>query len=60
MMELRRLPQRFIDGDVVDAGYAEARSYPVPHQSSDHGLSAGHLADLGRGIWGNGHAWRKA
>src|SRR6202161_2746975 len=59
VMKFRRLTQHFIEWNVVNAGNAEARGNALPQQSSDYGLSASHVADLGRGMRSNGHAGAK-
>jgi hypothetical protein len=58
MVEFRRLAERFIERNVVNAGNTKARGNTVAQQRSHHSLCAGHLADLGRGMRGNGHAQR--
>ncbi len=57
MVKFRRLAQRFIDRNVVNAGNAKASGDAMPHQSSDNSLRAGHLAQMGRG-WGSNRHWR--
>jgi hypothetical protein len=57
MVKFGRLAQSVIDRDVVNAGNAKACRDAMPHQSSDQGLRAGHLAQMGRG-WGGDRHWR--
>ena len=49
MVKFGRLAQCFIHCNVVNAGDAKASGDAMPHQRSDHGLRAGHLAQMGRG-----------
>ena len=46
--ESGRLPERFIERDVMDAGNAKAGGDPVAQQGRDYGLRARHVAGLGR------------
>ena len=56
MVKFWRLPQRFIDSNIVNAGNAETDSDAMLHQGGDNGLRAGHRSQMGRG-WGSNRHW---